>query len=177
MQNIIEELLVPETNKGLFYGGAFHAASQPGEIVVMNPAKGIRFTTVPDASPQDVAAAVAAARTAFPGWSGLDAFDRSKHLRAFAEVVRDNIPLLAILESTVTGRSLREMTAQMGRIPEWLEYFAGIALGLEGESNVVKGRLCHADPIRTAWPGRPAYAMEPSCIDLDKKTGSSAGGG
>ena len=31
MQNIIEELLVPETNKGLFYGGAFHAASQPGE--------------------------------------------------------------------------------------------------------------------------------------------------
>ena len=139
MQNIIEELLVPETNKGLFYGGAFHAASQPGEIVVMNPAKGIRFTTVPDASPQDVAAAVAAARTAFPGWSGLDAFDRSKHLRAFAEVVRDNIPLLAILESTVTGRSLREMTAQMGRIPEWLEYFAGIALGLEGESNVVKG--------------------------------------
>ena len=105
MQNIIEELLVPETNKGLFYGGAFHAASQPGEIVVMNPAKGIRFTTVPDASLQDVAAAVAAARTAFPGWSGLDAFDRSKHLRAFAEVVQDNIPLLAILESTVTGRS------------------------------------------------------------------------
>ena len=35
MPNIIEELLVPETNKGLFYGGAFHAASQPGEIVVM----------------------------------------------------------------------------------------------------------------------------------------------
>ena len=139
MPNIIEELLVPETNKGLFYGGAFHAASQPGEIVVMNPAKGIRFTTVPEATPQDVTAAVSAARGAFAGWSGLDAFDRSKHLRAFAEVVRDNIPLLAVLESTVTGRSLREMNAQMGRIPEWLEYFAGIALGLEGESNVVKG--------------------------------------
>ena len=139
MPNIIEELLVPETNKGLFYGGAFHAASQPGEIVVINPAKGIRFTTVPEATPQDVTAAVSAARGAFAGWSGLDAFDRSKHLRAFAEVVRDNIPLLAVLESTVTGRSLREMNAQMGRIPEWLEYFAGIALGLEGESNVVKG--------------------------------------
>ena len=177
MPNIIEELLVPETNKGLFYGGAFHAASQPGEIVVMNPAKGIRFTTVPEATPQDVTAAVSAARGAFAGWSGLDAFDRSKHLRAFAEVVRDNIPLLAILESTVTGRSLREMTAQMGRIPEWLEYFAGIALGLEGESNVVKGGYVTLNPIRTAWPGRPAYAMEPSCTDLDKKTGSSAGGG
>ena len=101
MPNIIEELLVPETNKGLFYGGAFHAASQPGEIVVMNPAKGIRFTTVPEATPQDVTAAVSAARGAFAGWSGLDAFDRSKHLRAFAEVVRDNIPLLADRKSVV----------------------------------------------------------------------------
>ena len=150
MPNIIEELLVPETNKGLFYGGAFHAASDIGEIVVMNPAKGVRFTTVPEATAQDVTAAVSAARAAFAGWAGLDAFDRSKHLLAFADVVRQNIPLLAVLEATVTGRSLREMNAQMGRIPEWLEYFAGIALGLEGESNVVKGgyvTLTHYEPL------------------------------
>ena len=150
MPNIIEELLVPETNKGLFYGGAFHAASDTGEIVVMNPATGVRFTTVPEATVQDVKAAVSAARTAFAGWAGLDAFDRSKHLLAFADVVRQNIPLLAVLEATVTGRSLREMNAQMGRIPEWLEYFAGIALGLEGESNVVKGgyvTLTHYEPL------------------------------
>ena len=31
------------------------------------------------------------------------------------------------------------MRAQMSRIPEWLEYFAGIVLGLEGEANRVKG--------------------------------------
>ena len=150
MPNIIEELLVPETNKGLFYGGAFHAASDTGEIVVMNPATGVRFTTVPEATAQDVKAAVSAARAAFAGWAGLDAFDRSKHLLAFADVVRQNIPLLAVLEATVTGRSLREMNAQMGRIPEWLEYFAGIALGLEGESNVVKGgyvTLTHYEPL------------------------------
>ena len=150
MPNIIEELLVPETNKGLFYGGAFHAASDIGEIVVMNPATGVRFTTVPEATAQDVTAAVSAARAAFAGWAGLDAFDRSKHLLAFADVVRQNIPLLAVLEATVTGRSLREMNAQMGRIPEWLEYFAGIALGLEGESNVVKGgyvTLTHYEPL------------------------------
>jgi acyl-CoA reductase-like NAD-dependent aldehyde dehydrogenase len=46
---------------------------------------------------------------------------------------------LALLESTITGRCIREMNAQMARIPEWLEYFASIAIGLEGESNVVKG--------------------------------------
>ena len=150
MPSIIEELLVPETNKGIFYGGAFHPASQSDEIVVMNPATGVRFTTVPDASAEDVAKAVAAASAAFPAWSSLDAFDRSKYLLKFAEVIRENIPSLAILESTVTGRSLREMNAQMGRIPEWLEYFAGIALGLEGESNQLKGgyvTLTHYEPL------------------------------
>lgn len=44
-----------------------------------------------------------------------------------------------MLEAAVTGRPIREMRAQMGRIPEWFEYFAGIALGLEGGSNRVKG--------------------------------------
>ncbi len=39
----------------------------------------------------------------------------------------------------MTGRPIREMRAQMSRIPEWLEYFAGIVLGLEGEANRVKG--------------------------------------
>ena len=46
---------------------------------------------------------------------------------------------LAALESAVTGRAIREMRAQMARIPEWLEYFGGIAAGLEGESNHLRG--------------------------------------
>ena len=42
------------------------------------------------------------------------------------------------------------MNAQMARIPEWLEYFASIAIGLEGESNVVKGgyvTVTHYEPL------------------------------
>ena len=31
------------------------------------------------------------------------------------------------------------MRAQMSRIPEWLEYFGGIAAGLEGKSNQLRG--------------------------------------
>ncbi|WP_242540611.1 aldehyde dehydrogenase family protein, partial [Trinickia mobilis] len=46
---------------------------------------------------------------------------------------------LASWESAITGRPLREMRAQMSRIPEWLEYFAGIAPGLEGETNRLRG--------------------------------------
>ena len=127
MSNIVEEFLIPGTNKGLFYGGQFQASTSASEITVLDPARGTPFTTVPNGSAEDIRAAVSAARAAFPAWAELDALDRGRYLRAFADVIRKNIPLLAILESTVTGRAVREMKAQMARIPEWLEYFAGIA--------------------------------------------------
>jgi acyl-CoA reductase-like NAD-dependent aldehyde dehydrogenase len=139
MASLIEEFLTPGTNKGLYYGGAFHQPSHGRLIHVVNPATGRLFTTVPDADEADVALAVAAARAAFAGWAALDPLDRGQILRRFAETVRKNIPQLALLETTVTGRALREMNAQMARIPEWIEYFAGIAPGLEGEANRVKG--------------------------------------
>ena len=139
MSNIVKEFLIPGTNKGLFYGGRFQASTSESKITVLDPARGTPFTTVPNGSAEDIRAAVSAASTAFPAWAALDALDRGKYLRAFAEVIRQNIPLLAVLESRVTGRALREMNAQMARIPEWLEYYAGIAPGLEGEANYVKG--------------------------------------
>ena len=139
MSNIVKEFLIPGTNKGLFYGGRFQTSTSGSEITVLDPARGAAFTTVPNGSAEDVRAAVSAASAAFPAWAKLDALDRGKYLRAFAEVIRENIPLLAVLESRVTGRALREMKAQMARIPEWLEYYAGIAPGLEGEANYVKG--------------------------------------
>jgi len=139
MSNIVNEFLIPGTNKGLFYGGRFQASDSRSLITVLDPARGTPFTTVPNGSAEDVRAAVSVARSAFPAWAALDALDRGKYLRAFAETIRQNIALLAVLESRITGRAIREMNAQMSRIPEWLEYYAGIAPGLEGEANYVKG--------------------------------------
>ncbi|MFO1057770.1 MAG: aldehyde dehydrogenase family protein [Dongiaceae bacterium] len=68
-------------------------------------------------------------------------------LRRLADLLRARMDDLAALESAVTGRPIREMRAQMGRIPEWLDYFAGIVLGLEGEANRVKGGFL----TYTAW--------------------------
>ena len=150
MSNITDAFTQPGTNRGLYYDGAFQKPETDAVISVTNPATAEGFTTVPDATATDVDAAVAAARAAFAGWSALDPIDRARHLRRFAGVVGENIPKLAILESIVTGRALKEMNAQMARIPEWIEYFAGIAMGLEGESNVVKGgyvTMTHYEPL------------------------------
>lgn len=150
MSKLISEFLTPGTNKGVFYGGRFQKPDHDAVIQVLNPATAQVFTTVPDAKVNDVQAAVTSARSAFAGWSELDPLDRSRYLHAFADILRTNMASLALLESTITGRSIREMNAQMARIPEWLEYFASIAIGLEGESNVVKGgyvTLTHYEPL------------------------------
>ena len=150
MAELIDTFLKPGTNLGIFYGGRFQKLNHDTVIEVLNPATAQLFTTVPDSNADDVQAAVTAARSAFGGWSELDPLDRSRHLHAFADILRTNMLSLALLESTITGRSIREMNAQMARIPEWLEYFASIAIGLEGESNVVKGgyvTMTHHEPL------------------------------
>src|SRR5258707_3983732 len=102
-------------------------------------ARGERSAPVRDGEAAAVAAAAAGAAAAFPAWSATDTGERARLLRGLAEILRSRMQDLAEMESAVTGRAIREMRTQMGRIPEWIEYFAGIVLGLEGEANRVKG--------------------------------------
>jgi acyl-CoA reductase-like NAD-dependent aldehyde dehydrogenase len=124
---------------GLHYGGSIVESKSSKRLEVRSPASRELIATVPDASPADVTAAAEAAAAAFREWSQTDPGDRARLLRRLADIIRARIADLTALESAVTGRPIREMRAQMTRIPEWLEYFAGIILGLEGESNRVKG--------------------------------------
>src|SRR6185436_14311043 len=58
--------------------------------------------------PEDVDAAVAAARKAFPIWSALTPHARARHLYALARAVQKHSRLLAVLESMDNGKSIRE---------------------------------------------------------------------
>jgi phenylacetaldehyde dehydrogenase len=52
-------------------------------------------------------------------------------LRTLAAKLRQHMPALVEAESRVTGRPIREMRAQLGRLPEWYDYFASVAETLE----------------------------------------------
>ncbi|SLN75491.1 aldehyde dehydrogenase family protein [Oceanibacterium hippocampi] len=130
---------IPENR--LHYGGRWQAPSGSGRLAVRSPATGEPIATIALADDEDVARAAAAAQTGFEAWSALDTAERARHMNALAAIMRERMQDLAELESLVTGRAIREMRAQMSRIPEWLEYFAAIAQGLEGEANRVKGGL------------------------------------
>lgn len=127
------------TRYGLHYGGVWQDARSTTTLLVSSPATGEPIAEVPQADASDVDAAARAAAAAWPAWRALEPLERGRHLGRFAELLRSRIGALATLESAVTGRPVREMTAQMSRIPEWLEYFGAIACGLEGQSNRVKG--------------------------------------
>lgn len=119
--------------------GGWVASDGADRREVFDPASGAARWSVPEGSAADVDRAVRAAAEAAPGWAETDPDERARLLRDLAALLRNRMGELAALESAITGRPVREMRAQMSRIPEWFEYFAGIVLGLEGGSNRVKG--------------------------------------
>src|SRR3989441_1143133 len=92
----------------LFAGGSWVKPASGEWFDVINPATTQRIARVPQAGKADVDAAVAAARAAFPGWSGLPGHARARYLYALAREVQRHARLLAVLESMDNGKSIRE---------------------------------------------------------------------
>jgi acyl-CoA reductase-like NAD-dependent aldehyde dehydrogenase len=126
---------------GLFIDGAFRNAQDGHRIEVRSPASRELVGTAASASVEDMQSAVASAARAFDDgrWSELDPMDRGHVLRAIGDALAKRIPEFAELESRVTGRPIREMRAQLARLPEWFYHFGGIARGLEGSVTPFRG--------------------------------------
>jgi len=86
------------------------------------------------ATREDVDAAVASPAHAYARgeWANADPLDRAQLMNLIADKIDGRIDELAALDAAMTGWPIREMRAQMGRLPEWWRNFAGIARGLEG---------------------------------------------
>jgi len=116
----------------LIGGQAVEAAS--GRIYeTENPYRGAPWATVPDAGPEDVDAAVSAARAALEGpWAAMTGFERAGLMRRLADLISENAERLAVLEVNDSGKLLREMLGQTRALGSWYLYYAGIADKLEG---------------------------------------------
>ncbi|KAG5342306.1 hypothetical protein C0989_003435 [Termitomyces sp. Mn162] len=78
--------------------------------------------TVASVSEEFVKEAIDNAQDAFQSgvWSTAPAIHRSKVLTKLARLLEDRISELAVIETLQTGRTIREMNAQLSRLPEWL---------------------------------------------------------
>src|SRR6266498_2154709 len=93
---------------GHYIDGRWVAPSAGQYFETINPATKAVLARVAQGSKADVDAAVVAANAAAPGWAGLPAHARARHLYALAREVQRHSRLLAVLESLDNGKPIRE---------------------------------------------------------------------
>jgi len=104
------------------------ATAEERSIDVLNPATGDHLTTVTSATRPVVNATVQHANRVFRSgvWSKAPPHQRSSILTKLARSLEERMPIFAQMESMQTGRAIREMNTQLGRLPEWLDYYAAL---------------------------------------------------
>ncbi|MBX7550551.1 gamma-aminobutyraldehyde dehydrogenase [Streptomyces sp. NPDC004232] len=118
-----------------FVAGRLTKGTSGRTHAVVDPATGEEVYTYELAGADDVDAAVAAARAAFPGWSSTTPGERSDALHRFAAVLADRAEEFARAESLQCGKPLK-LTREFD-VPGTIDntaFFAGAARHLAGQS-------------------------------------------
>ncbi|EPD64508.1 MULTISPECIES: gamma-aminobutyraldehyde dehydrogenase [Streptomyces] len=118
-----------------FIGGRLTKGTSGRTHAVVDPATGEEVYRYELAGPDDVDAAVAAARAAFPGWAAATPGERSDALHRFAAVLADRAEDFARAESLQCGKPLK-LTREFD-VPGTIDnaaFFAGAARHLQGQS-------------------------------------------
>ncbi|EXJ77676.1 NAD-dependent aldehyde dehydrogenase [Capronia epimyces CBS 606.96] len=118
-----------------------HALPAAERVEVINPATEAVIGTVDATSRATVDAIIQESLASFRRgrWSRAEASERYAVLSKAAALLRARIPEFVELETEQTGRPVREMRAQLARIPEWLEYFGSLARVHAGQVTPFKG--------------------------------------
>lgn len=114
-------------------GGTFLLGSGQ-TIVLVDPTTGATLATYADAGSAVASRAVDAAAKGFLAWRALTASARGRCLWALGQQVRTHAPALAEIEAITAGLTIRDARAQVGRVAEMFEYYAGWADKLHGET-------------------------------------------
>ncbi|MCI2394305.1 aldehyde dehydrogenase family protein [Aliiroseovarius sediminis] len=111
---------------GLYIGGKMTAVGDTFDS--KNPATGDVLARVTQATPDDVDAAVTAARKAQREWAALTGHERAKYLYALARLVQKHSRLFAVLETLDNGKPIRESRdIDIPLVARHFYYHAGMA--------------------------------------------------
>lgn len=124
-----------------FVGGEFVDPASGAWLENLEPATGQVLGRVADSGEEDVAAAVAAAGDAFPGWSRTPASERSRILLRLADLLERNRDDLAHAESVDAGKPITlARTVDIPRAVANVRFFATAILHTSSESHATDGR-------------------------------------
>ena len=150
---------------GHFIGGEWRPGSSTFEV--FNPANGSVLAHAAQGTPDDIGAAVNAARTAFQQWSAAPGHVRARYLYALARQIQKHSRLFAVLESLDNGKPIRESRdLDIPLVARHFAYHAGWAqlaateLADYGPLGVVGQIIPWNFPLlMLAWKVAPALAM------------------
>ena len=129
-------------------GGAGQPAIGGATLETVDPATGETIGAVPASGEADIASAVAAAKEAFPAWSGRSAAERSEHLHALAAGIESRFESFVEAESSDNGKPLALARAvDIPRAVSNLRFFADAILHESSEFH----RAGTSDPATNAW--------------------------
>jgi aldehyde dehydrogenase (NAD+) len=123
------------TPSGNFIGGQWVPAEAGGTLALTNPSDGGELARIARGTAADIDHAVAAARVALDGaWGALSAAERGRILLRMSRLVAERVEELARLEALDVGKPLREARADALALARYLEFYAGAADKLHGET-------------------------------------------
>jgi acyl-CoA reductase-like NAD-dependent aldehyde dehydrogenase len=108
-------------------------------IEVLEPATEQVMAEVPRAGADDVDAAVARAKAAFPGWRAVTPRDRAAVLHRLANALEDRTEDLAQLEARNAGKPIADARGEMEMVVQTFRYYAGAPERLLGHTIPVAG--------------------------------------
>jgi betaine-aldehyde dehydrogenase len=126
-------LILPQ-QRGSYYGGGWHAPKAGRFAATLSPGSGESLGEVAECSPEDVDAAVLAARVAFAAWRDIAPFDRAKLLRRIAGIVREHAEELAMIDAADCGNPFAAMIGDAEIAAAQLDFFAGLVTEMKGAS-------------------------------------------
>jgi betaine-aldehyde dehydrogenase len=116
----------------MYVAGTWTEAADRARLPVIEPATEDVLGTVPDAHPDDLDQAVAAAREAAPGWAATSWQQRAALLRELAARIGERAAGLAALDTRDSGNPITGMRTDLASTPAEMLYYAGIAAEAKG---------------------------------------------
>jgi acyl-CoA reductase-like NAD-dependent aldehyde dehydrogenase len=108
---------------------------------VINPATEETIAELAESGVEDVTAAIAAAKGAFPVWAAVSPTDRGRLLRRVAALIEEHGEELALLETRNVGKPISDARGEVRMVAEVFYFYAGAIDKHYGETIPVDGGI------------------------------------
>jgi 5-carboxymethyl-2-hydroxymuconic-semialdehyde dehydrogenase len=108
----------------------------------VNPATGEAIAEVASGGEEEINAAVAAAKEAFPKWAATPAKERARLMNRLGELIAQNVAQLSALETSDTGLPIHQTShALIPRAADNFHFFAEVCKQVNGRTYPVDGQM------------------------------------